>query len=268
MDAASVLLLVLAALLGLAVGSFVNVVIWRVPRGESVVHPPSGCPRCGHPVRPRDNVPVLSWLLLRARCRDCGEPISGRYPLVEALTAALFVAVTARSLAMTDGLWALPASLYLVSIGVALAFIDLDTHRLPNAIVLPAYPVSLLLLGLAAAGTGDGPALLRAALGGAAMFLFYLVLVLVAPRSMGLGDVKLAGVLGLHLAFVGWGALAVGLFAAFVFGGVFGGALILLRRAGRKSAIPFGPWMIGGTGLALVAGEEIAAGYLRMSGLA
>jgi leader peptidase (prepilin peptidase)/N-methyltransferase len=267
-DPASILLVALAALLGLAVGSFLNVVVWRVPRGESVVRPPSGCPRCGHPVRPRDNVPVLSWVLLRARCRDCGEPISWRYPLVEALTALLFAVVTAGCLAGAGGLWAIPAALYLVAIGVALTFIDLDTHRLPNAIVLPAYPVSLVLLALAAAGTGDWPALLRAALGGVAMFAFYLVLALAAPRGMGLGDVKLAGVLGMHLAYVGWGALVVGLFAAFLLGGVFGGILVLLRRAGRKSAIPFGPWMIGGAALALVAGEGIAADYLRVSGLA
>ena len=139
------LVVAVATLVGLAIGSFLNVVIWRVPRGESVAHPPSACPRCGHAIRSRDNVPVLSWLLLRGRCRDCGNPISVRYPLVEAGTALLF-AVTAWSVGAS---WILPALLFLVAISVALALIDIDTKRLPDAIVLPSYPVALGLLALA-----------------------------------------------------------------------------------------------------------------------
>src|ERR1700712_4336651 len=128
---------VLCAVVGLAIGSFLNVVIWRVPRGESVVRPGSHCPSCDHPVRPYDDIPVVSWLLLRGRCRDCGEPISARYPLVEAGTSALFVVI-----AVHFGFsWALPAYLYLAAIGVALAMIDIDVHRLPNKIVLPSYGV-------------------------------------------------------------------------------------------------------------------------------
>src|SRR3712207_6512907 len=116
-------LAVLCAVAGLAVGSFLNVVVWRVPRGESVVRPPSACPTCGHPVRPRDNVPVLSWLLLRGRCRDCGTRIAGRYPAVELATAALFALV-----AWHVEPWAVPAFAYLAAIAVALALIDLETH--------------------------------------------------------------------------------------------------------------------------------------------
>lgn len=255
------LLVVGALLVGLAVGSFLNVVIWRVPRGESVVHPPSACPRCGRAIRPYDNVPVVSWLVLRGRCRDCGEPIAVRYPLVEAGTGVLF----ALAAWWTGPSWFLPALLYLLAISVALALIDIDTRRLPDAIVKPAYPVSLALLALASANPGgeaDWAALLRAVVGGAAMFVAYLLMVLAYPRGMGWGDVKLAGVMGLYLGWVGWGALLIGWFAAFVLGGVFGLALIVVRRAGRRSSIPFGPWLLLGTLVGIVAGEAVWAAYL------
>lgn len=248
-------------LFGLAIGSFLNVVVWRVPRGESVVHPPSACPRCGHPIRSRHNIPVLSWLLLRGRCWDCGAPISRRYPTVELVTGLLFAGVE-----LWSGLsWSLPAFLYLAGVSVALALIDLDTQRLPDVLVLPSYPVALVLLTLASWNPGGGSdwgALLRAVIGGAAMFVVYLVIVLAYPRGMGLGDVKLAGVLGLFLAWTGWGALVVGWFSAFLLGGVFGIALMLRGRAGRRTAIPFGPWMLLGTGVGLIAGQPIADWYL------
>ncbi len=252
----------LAAAVGLAVGSFLNVVVWRVPRGESVVSPPSACPRCGHGIRPRDNVPVLSWLILRGRCRDCGEPISVRYPFVEVATGALFAAATAWLLGMPDGGWLVPAVLYLSAVAVALALIDIDTHRLPDAIVLPSYGVALALLTLAAAGTGEWAALLRAVLAGAALWVFYFVLVLVYPSGMGFGDVKLAGVLGMYLGWFGWGALLVGGFAAFVCGGLYAVGLLALRRAGRKSGVPFGPWMLLGAAIGMVVGEPLWRSYL------
>src|SRR4051794_36713503 len=129
----------IVALFGLAVGSFLNVVIHRVPRGESLIRPGSHCPQCGAAVRKRHNIPVLGWLLLRGRCADCRTPISARYPLVEAGTAALFVAVAARF----GWSWQLPAYLYLAAVAVALAFIDLDVKRLPDTIVLPSYGVAL-----------------------------------------------------------------------------------------------------------------------------
>lgn len=261
------IILVFALLFGLAVGSFLNVVIWRVPRGESVVHPPSACTRCGNGIRPRDNVPVLSWLLLRGRCRDCGEPISARYPLVELATGILFTLVALRFALDGDLIWALPAYLYLAAIAVALALIDIDTHRLPNAIVLPSYPVAVVLLAAASFGTADWWALLRAAIGGAALFAFYLVLALAVPRGMGFGDVKLAGVLGLYLAWLGWDVLVVGAFAAFLVGGLFSIALLLVRRAGRKSGIPFGPWMLAGAFLGIFFGDSIADSYLGLVGL-
>jgi leader peptidase (prepilin peptidase)/N-methyltransferase len=249
---------VLTALLGLAVGSFLNVVIWRVPRGESVVRPPSHCPSCGHEVRSRDNIPVVSWLLLRGRCRDCSGPISARYPLVELLTAAVWVVLTVRI--GVD--WALPAFLYLGAVGVALALIDIDVKRLPNAIVLPSYPVAAVLLGAAALANGEPGRLVRVLVGGVALYAFYFLLMLIQPRGMGFGDVKLAGVLGGYLAYLGWGELVLGGFLAFLLGGVAGAALMAVRRAGRKSHIPFGPWMLLGALVAILWGGALADLYL------
>lgn len=257
------MIVALAALLGLLVGSFLNVVIWRVPRGESVVSPPSACPRCGERVRSRDNIPVLSWLLLRGRCRDCQAPIAARYPLVEAATALLF-ALTAWYVGAS---WALPAALYLVAVSIALALIDIDVKRLPNAIVLPSYPVAVALIVLATwapGGSGDGGAVVRALLGCAVMFGVYFALCLAYPRGMGFGDVKLAGLLGLYLGWVGWPALIVGWFAAFLLGGVFSIGLLAMRRAGRKTGIPFGPWMLAGAAVGLVAGAAVADWYLAL----
>ncbi|MCW2548652.1 MAG: prepilin peptidase [Mycobacterium sp.] len=261
-------LAVLAGLLGLAVGSFLNVVVWRVPRGESVVTPRSHCPRCEHAIRPRDEIPVVSWLLLRGRCRDCKEPINARYPLVELLTAAVFVAVTVR---FRDDLGFLPAYLYLGALGVALALIDFDIKKLPNVLTLPAYAVGPALLVLAVVGGEQGgwAALLRAVVGLAAMFAFYYVLWFgTGGRGMGFGDVKLAGVVGLFLAFLGWQVWLVGLFAGFFVGGVVGIALMAGGRAGRKTKLPYGPFMLVGALIAILVGSGIAHSYLHAVGQA
>jgi leader peptidase (prepilin peptidase)/N-methyltransferase len=257
------LVVVLCGLLGLIVGSFLNVVIWRVPRGESIVHPPSHCPRCERPIAPWDNVPVLSWLLLRARCRHCGELISARYPAVELATGLLFAATAARF-----GLSAvLPAFLYLAAVSVVLALIDLDTKKLPNPIVLPSYGVAAVLLGAAALATGEWGDLLRAALGMAAMYAFYFVLALIYPAGMGFGDVKLAGVLGAFLGWLGWGPLIVGLFLGFFTGGVVGILLLAIGRAGRKTKLPYGPFMLFGAQVSVFAGAAIARWYVGTTGL-
>ena len=173
-----------AFLLGAIIGSFLNVVIWRVPNGMSIVRPPSACPECGHAIRGYDNIPILSWFILRGRCRDCGAPISPRYPIIEAVTSLAFAGIAA--LAVVGGVpWPLvPALLWFAGISIALTMIDLDVHRLPNAIVLPSYPVLVALLALASWLTGDWWALLHAAIGGAAMLLLYVVIVLVAPRGI------------------------------------------------------------------------------------
>jgi leader peptidase (prepilin peptidase)/N-methyltransferase len=231
--------------------------------GESVAHPPSACPGCGTAIRPRDNVPVLSWLVLRARCRDCGEPISARYPLVELGTAVLFAVV-----ALRFGLDpVLPAYLYLAAVGVALTLIDLDVRRLPDVLTLPSYPVALVLLGAAAFFGSDSGGFLRAVLGGLAMFSLYFGLCFAYPAGMGFGDVKLSGVLGLYLGWLGWGVWALGLFLGFFLGGLVGVALMLRGRGGRKTAVPFGPFMLVGVLLAILLGQPLVDAYLETAGL-
>jgi leader peptidase (prepilin peptidase)/N-methyltransferase len=259
---ATVLLVTVTVLAGLAIGSFLNVVIARVPEGRSVVRPGSACPACGEPIGPRDNVPVVSWLLLRGRARCCGTPIGRRYPLVELVTAAGFGAVAA-----WQGMsWLLPALLYLVAISVALTVIDLDVKRLPNAIVLPSYAVVAALLAFAALGTGDWWPFARAVISGAVLYAVYFTLMVINPNGMGFGDVKLAFVLGMYLGWAGWGQVFFGTFAASLLGGLVGIALIAARRAGRKTEIPYGPYMIAGAWLGLTLGDEVVDWYLGVSG--
>jgi leader peptidase (prepilin peptidase) / N-methyltransferase len=250
-------------LVGLVIGSFLNVVIWRLPRGESIVSPPSHCPGCDAPITPRDNVPVLSWLVLRGRCRHCHNRISARYPLVELGTGVLFALMVWR-LGLT---WELPAYLYLAAIAVALALIDIDVHRLPNAIVLPSYPVVAVLLFLPTVAEGRWDDLLRAVLGAAILFAFYFLLAFIYPAGMGFGDVKLAGVLGAYLGWLGWGSLGVGAFLGFLLGGVLGALLVAVGRAGRKSKIPFGPFMLAGALIAVFAADLIVGLYTGLFGL-
>lgn len=259
-------------LLGLVIGSFLNVVVYRVPAGISLMRE-SRCPSCDAPVRPWQNVPVVSWLVLRGRCASCGAPISPRYPLVELATGLAFAGVAwlflfGGDLPLGARIAVTAVYLYLAAISIALTLIDIDTHRLPNSIVLPSYLVVAVLFTVACLLGAEWEALLRAAIGGVVLYAFYLLLRLVRPSGMGGGDVKLAGVLGACLAWLGWGALVVGAFAAFVLGGVFGLALIAARRAGRKTAIPFGPFMLAGAWVGILAGQPIADWYLGLFAIA
>ncbi len=267
----------LVALLGLAVGSFLNVVAYRVPLGLSVVAPASSCPSCGSGIDARDNIPILSWLLLRGKCRNCAEPISVRYLVLEAITGVFFVIAAVRFLPTALGsegvagaisaALLLIAFLYFAAISVALSAIDLDVHRLPNAIVLPAYAVGAVLLGGSAIAGNNIAGLGVMALGAGASVVFYLILALARPGGMGFGDVKLAGVIGLFLGALGPGPLVVGVFAAFVLGGLYGLVLIIAGRAGRKSGVPFGPWMLGGAWVGVLFGDALASQYLTAVGL-
>lgn len=242
-------LLVLAAVLGAAIGSFLNVVIHRLPAGESVISPGSRCPGCGHGVRSRDNVPIVSWLLLRGRCRDCGEPISARYPLVEALTGALFVGVVLRG-GLTPQL---ALDLPFVAVLVAIAFIDLDHRIVPNRLVYPTIVWGVVLTALLL--PGELPERLIA---GAAAFAFLLTVALIYPRGMGMGDVKLAGAMGVYLGL----AVVPALLAAFFVGSVVGIGLIARHgSAARKQAVPFAPFLAIGAVIGLLAGQELIALY-------
>lgn len=253
----------LAGVGGLAFGSFLNVVVYRVPRKESIVTPRSRCPSCGHELSAADNIPILSWLMLRGRCRHCGTAISPRYLAGEVLTAAVWVlAVVRRSELVPPGTasgewWQLVAFLPFLWVLVALSLIDLEHKLLPNRIVYPAVLAGIPLLAVTAA---LGPGLddwVRALLGMAASAASFLIIALISPAGMGMGDVKLAGLIGLFLGYLGWGRIVVAFFAAFLFGAVVGIALMIAGKAGRKSAIPFGPFMALGAIVSALAGEAI-----------
>ncbi len=242
-----------AALVGLVVGSFLNVVVYRLPRGASLVRPGSACPTCRTPVRPRDNVPVLSWLLLRGRCRGCATPISARYPLVEASTAALMALVVLV-------LWGDPTrvvlGVVLVAFLVPITLIDLEHRLIPNRLTVPAA-VLAVVLGLALDPGGEPERLLA----GVGAFAFFLLAAVARPGGMGMGDVKLAGVLGLFLGRAALPAIAVALLA-----GVVVGAVIIARQgvAARKATVPFGPLLALGGLVGVLAGDELIDGYLDL----
>lgn len=248
---------VVCAVFGLAIGSFLNVVIWRVPRDESVVHPRSHCPNCGNELRNVDNIPVVSWLALRGRCHFCGNPISARYPLVELLTGVLFAAAAAR---FHDD-WALPAYLVLFAGLVALSGIDLDHHRLPNKVLYPTLFAMAPLFVLAAALDDRWDDLARAAVGGVAAFVVFFVIHLVSPRGMGFGDVRLSGVLGAALGWLSLAHVYLGLLIGFVLASVVGLTLIALKITSRKDRVPFGPFLAAGAVVATLWGEPLLRVY-------
>ncbi|MDR7417491.1 MAG: prepilin peptidase [Armatimonadota bacterium] len=240
-------MVLVAAAVGLILGSFANVLIHRLPREESIVWPGSRCPSCKAPIRPTDNIPILSFLSLRGRCRDCGARISLRYPLVEALMAAAAAAVW----------WAMPdllsriAGVIFAFLLIVITFIDLDVQLILNRLTYPGVAVGLAFAFLA----GRGLPALASAVGAAAL----IAAIVVASRGgMGGGDVKLAAMMG---AFLGWPGVAVALFAGFLIGGLFGVVLLALKLKGRKDAIPFGPALAAGGLIALFWGEAIARWY-------
>lgn len=225
-----------AVLAGAAVGSFLNVVIWRLPRGESIVVPPSRCPSCGHAIRWFDNVPVLGWLFLRGRCRDCGGRISSRYPLVEALTALL-----AWLLFRQFGLsWAFAAAFLFAAALVAVTFIDLDHQIIPDVITLPGMPLGFLA-GVFGLGLPWGEALLGLLLGGGCLWLVAEGYALATKREgMGGGDIKLLAMMG---AFLGWKALPFLLLVSSLAGAVVGLTVMIAQGKDMKYALPFGPFL-------------------------
>ena len=246
------MILAAASLFGLLVGSFLNVVAARLPARVSLVTPRSRCPHCGIEVRPQDNVPVLSWLWLRGSCRGCSQAISARYPLVEAGTAVLLAAVAA--VHGTDTA-ALVLGGVLVLFLVPMALIDLDHQIIPNKLTAPAA-VAAIGLGLALDPSGQPERLIAGVAAGGV----FLLAALARPGGMGMGDVKLAGVLGLFLG----GAVAVALMVALVLGTIVGGIVIARvgAEAGRKTAVPFGPFLALGAVVGVLVGNEIMSAYL------
>jgi leader peptidase (prepilin peptidase) / N-methyltransferase len=237
---------VVAGILGAIVGSFLNVVVYRLPRKESLLHPPSACPHCGTRIKPYDNVPVLGWLLLRGRCRACGEKISVRYPLVELVTGLLWAACVLKFGADSD-VW-LP--LVLVTLLIPIALIDYDTTFIPNALTYPGAVAAVVLL-LAFDRDSLAENLIAAAIAGG----IFLLANFISPRGMGMGDVKLVAMLGLYLGR----AVAPALFAALIAGSI--GGLILLAMTGKRGS-PFGPWLCFGGLVGLFVGDDIVDWYL------
>ena len=243
---------------GLVFGSFLTVVIHRVPAGESILRPRSRCPACGTPLRNVDNVPIVSWVLLRGRCHACGARIPAVYPLTELATGALFAAVALRH----QDWWVVVLLAPFVGVLVALAVIDARTKKLPNRIVYPSLIAAATFLAVARLG-GVRVDLLDAAIGFLAYGSGLLIVALISPRGMGMGDVKLAALIGLVLGALGLKYVVVAAGLGILLGGV-GAIVALLRGAGRKQALPFGPFLAAGAVLATFAGPQIADLYLGL----
>jgi leader peptidase (prepilin peptidase)/N-methyltransferase len=249
-------LLVLAGVLGLAVGSFLNVCIYRLPRRQSLVHPPSRCPRCGRGLSWSDNIPVVSWLALRGRCRQCGEPIAAQYPIVEIVTAVLFVAVVV----LTPTVPLIVSRLVLGSALIVLFMIDLEHQILPNVITLPGIAVGLALSLLAPPGIVD--AAIGAALGAGVLYAiaagYYLVR---KEEGMGMGDVKMLAMIG---AFLGWQSVLLTLVLSSFSGALIGIALLATSRGSMRYALPFGTFLALGAFVAMLSGDAIFTWYLGL----
>jgi leader peptidase (prepilin peptidase)/N-methyltransferase len=241
-----------AGILGAVFGSFLNVVAYRLPRHESLITPASHCPKCDTPVKPYDNIPILSWLLLRGRCRSCSQPISPRYPLVEALTGALCLG----AVLVHPSPAGIALSVVLILLVVPAALIDLEHRIIPNRITGLGV-VLALLIGLALDPSGEPERLIAGAAAGG----FLLLAALAYPGGMGMGDVKLAAVMGLFLG----AAVAPAIMVALVSGVVLGAVVIARKGAqeGRKTAIPFGPFLALGALSAVFLGPQIIDVYVN-----
>jgi len=241
-----------AAALGLLIGSFLNVVAYRLPRRESLVTPGSHCPSCDMALKPWDNIPVLSWLALGGRCRGCSEPIARRYPLVEALTALLFGAV---ALVHVNNTPQLVLGIVLVAFLVPIALIDLDHKLIPNRLTAPAAIVAIVL-GTALDPGGEVERLIAGLAAGTVLALPSLL----HPSGMGMGDAKLVAVMGLFLGQ----AVAPAFFVALIVGTAVGMAIVMSKgmTAGRRTRVPFGPFLALGGVVGVLAGNELVGLYL------
>lgn len=248
-----------AGVLGLILGSLATVLAYRVPRHEGIVKGRSRCPHCGAQVAARDNIPVLSYLLLKGRCRNCGARIAPRYPLIEIATATLFVLSVVKFGASLEAV--VYAAFFWVL--VALTVIDLEFKLLPNRVVFPALIAGAAALTVAALIEGEPSNLRDAALGALVFGGFLFLVAFIYPAGMGGGDVKLAFLLGMFLGYVGGvGVTLVGMFLSFLLGAVIGVIVMVATGGGRKLAVPFGPFLAGGTILAIFIGRALVDAYL------
>jgi leader peptidase (prepilin peptidase)/N-methyltransferase len=255
-------LVALFVVLGLLFGSFLTVVIHRVPAGESIVSPRSRCPACGAEIRARDNVPVVSWLLLRGRCRACGERISPEYPLVELATAALF----AGAAALVDPLYAASLAAPFLGIMLAIAVIDARHRVVPNRIVYPSLALFVVAIVVGDL-SGGGVDMVDAGLGLALYGVPLLLVAVAVPQGMGMGDVKLAALIGLVLGSFGLSYVGVAAGVGVIGGGIGALVALALLGAGRKDQIPFGPFLAGGAMVATLLGPQISDLYLNLLGV-
>jgi leader peptidase (prepilin peptidase)/N-methyltransferase len=242
-----------AGAIGLVVGSFLNVVTYRLPAGRSLASPGSSCPHCAAPIRAWDNVPVLSWLVLGGRCRSCQAPISWQYPAVELITGGLFAAVGARFPWSPLEL----ALLVFVAAGVVVAVIDIRERVIPTKVVWAAGLTGLGLLALASLTAGSPGRLGLALAGAAASFVSFYLIWYLRPGGIGFGDVRFAALLGLFVGWLGPGELFVALFAACLSGAAVGVPWAIIGGGGRRLAIPFGPFLVVGSLVGILAGPQL-----------
>lgn len=261
METTEAFLVAAAAILGLVFGSFATVVAHRLPRDESVVTGRSKCPNCGRTITAIENIPVISYVVLRGRCRGCGARISPRYPLIELGTAVLFALAawkfgfTAEAFVFAAFFWAL----------VVLTVIDFEHKLLPDRIVYPTFVIAWVSLIVIALVREDLAPLVNAGIGAVVFGGFFFLVALIYPAGMGGGDIKLAFVLGTMLGFVeGIGVVLVGMFLSFLVGAAAGIGVMVATGKGRKSQVPFGPFLALGTILAIFWGRPLLDEYTSL----
>lgn len=264
------LIITIAFVFGAIIGSFLNVLILRIPDDKSLLKD-SACPNCGNKLGAFENVPIISWIFLRGKCRKCKAKISAQYPIVELFAALAFGFTTWIMVIPVENTgsacWTLLiAILYLISVSIVLFVIDIREKLLPDSVVLPSYFVAGALLVASKLLAEDPAGIVWIIVGAAISFSFYLLLALVSG-GIGGGDIKLAGVLGMYLGFFGLGHIILGTIAAFILGGIFALGLVLFEGAKRKSEVPFGPWMLVSAFLTLLFGTQIIAWYVALIGL-
>jgi leader peptidase (prepilin peptidase)/N-methyltransferase len=249
-----------AGIVGLVIGSFLGVVVDRLPLQESIVSPPSHCVACSSPIRAYDNIPVVSYVVLRGRCRRCGAHIPPRDAVLELGTGVLFVLLAWR----LSSHWALPAYCVLTAALVAISAIDFKHMRIPSPLVYASVALGVPLLVLASAGTHHWSALLSAVIGGAAAFAAFFVLFYAVPRGIGFGDVRLAGLCGGFLGWIGYREVLAGFLLSFLVAGVPATLLLALRKVKRETKIPFGPFLATGTVIAVLFGPPIVHAWATL----